>query len=168
MSAQPKDLIIPLSIVSKRDIAYLTDELEQVDNERTAASVRKKVGGSMHTTMTLSKQLTDFLEQNRLSITESHERTDLIKRLHSLKENIPVIHMTFAVPADHESLLHLAKWLRKTIHPQAVIDVGLQPALVAGVSVRTPNRVHDLSMRTALREYHDQFVKELEVLRGKN
>jgi F0F1-type ATP synthase delta subunit len=76
--------------------------------------------------------------------------------------------MTFAVEADRESLMQLAQWVRETVHPQAVIAVGLQPGLIAGVYLRTPNHVHDLSLRAALDGGHEILVNDLEALRGAN
>ena len=75
--------------------------------------------------------------------------------------------MTFAVSADRESLSQIAHWLRESVHPQAVISVGMQPALVAGVYMRTPNKVFDLSLRGALSGQHGALVKELETYRGR-
>jgi F0F1-type ATP synthase delta subunit len=157
---------LPPSIVSKADVARLVIEVEAVDNEQTTQAVREKVGATGHTETVLSEQLTDFLAGNQLTIDTGPERSELIKQLHLLKESAPVIHMTFAVPADRDSLRQLVEWLRSSVHPQAVISVGLQPALVAGVSIRTTNRVHDLSMRSALRKNHGLLVKELGALRG--
>ncbi len=157
---------LPPSIVSKADVAHLVIEVEAVDNEQTTQAVREKVGATGHTETVLSEQLTDFLAGNQLTIGTGPERSELIKHLHLLKESAPVIHMTFAVPADRDSLRQLVEWLRSSVHPQAVISVGLQPALVAGVSIRTTNRVHDLSMRSVLRKNHGLLVKELGALRG--
>jgi hypothetical protein len=160
------DFVLPLSIVSKTDLAHLVNELERVDDELTTASVRTKVGSNESTQLSLSPSFTDFLNQNALKPSNSHERTELIKQLRLLKDTAPVIHMTFAVAADHESLQKLAQWLRTSIHPQAVISVGMQPALVAGVYLRTPNHVHDFSLRAVLEGQHGMLVKELETLRG--
>jgi F0F1-type ATP synthase delta subunit len=63
-------------------------------------------------------------------------------------------------------LQELIAWLRSSVHPQAVISVGLQPALVAGVYLRTPNHVHDLSMRAVLKKSRGLLTKELEALHG--
>lgn len=157
---------LPLSIVSKADVARLVVEAERIDNERMASAVREKVGSPMQSEMTMSQQLADFLSQNQLGADTGLQWGELIKQLRVLKENAPVIHMTFAVPADRESLQQLVGWLRSSVHPQAVVSVGLQPALVAGVSIRTTNRVHDLSMRSALKKSHGLLVKELGALRG--
>jgi hypothetical protein len=160
------DFVLPANVVSKIDVSRLVDEMERVDNDQTAAAVRAKTGAQESNGMLLSDQLTDFFNQNNLNPTTSHDRTELITQLRLLKDKVPVIHMTFAVAADRESLQQLTQWLRSSVHPQAVIAVGLQPALVAGVYVRTPNRVHDLSLRAMLDANHEVLVKDLEALRG--
>jgi hypothetical protein len=160
------NFVLPLNVVTKGDVSRLTNELERVDNELTADTVREKVGSNEHAEIVMSAQLTEFLNQNNLKLENAHDRGELIKEMRLLKENAPVIHMTFAVPADGESLQQIAKWLRESVHPQVVVAVGLQPALVAGAYIRTPNHVRDLSLRAALEGGHDLLVKELETLRG--
>jgi transcriptional regulator NrdR family protein len=158
--------VLPSSVVTKIDISRLVSEAEWVDNEMTAAAVRNKAATAEQTQPVISGQLTEFLSQNQLSIHTNSERSSLLKQLRLLKEKAPVLHMTFAVTADMESLQQLVSWVRSSIHPQAVIAVGLQPALVAGVYLRTPNHVLDLSVRGALEGRHGLLVQELESLRG--
>jgi len=116
-------------------------------------------------TPAFSGQFTDFLTDNKLDFSESKVRTDIIKELRLLKTKAPVVHTTFAVPADIESLQTLAAWFRKSVHPQVLLEIGLQPALVAGVYIRTPNHVHDMSLRSALAGKREVLVKDLEELR---
>lgn len=160
------DFVLPPTVVTKLDVSHLVSEVEKVDNELTTVAVRTKSGKPEHPQLVLSDQLTAFLNQNKLTPTTARERSELIKQLRLLKDNVPVIHMTFAVEADPESLQKLAQWTRESVHPQAVIAVGIQPALVAGVYVRTPNHVHDLSLRGLLSSGHDLLVKDLETLRA--
>lgn len=160
--------ILPPSVVSKIDVSRLVRECEQIDNELTSAGVRAKVGTAQQSAPVVSEQLTEFLQLNKLAFdADGRKRSELIKQLQLLKDKVPVIHMTFAVTADRESLQQLAQWLRSSVHPQAVISVGLQPALVAGVYLRTPNHVHDMSLRAKLQGSHDILVKELEAVRGR-
>lgn len=162
------ELVLPPNVVSKLDVARLVDEAERVDNELTTTTVRAKAGAETPAAPAMSGQLADFLEQNQLDVTDSHRRSELIKQLHKLKEQVPVVHATFAAKADNESLQQITAWLRKSAHPQAVIEVGLQPALVAGVYLRTPNRVHDFSLRAQLEKNRGTLIKEVEALRGAN
>lgn len=159
--------VLPPNVVSRIDVSRLVTEVERIDNQLTAAAVRAKIGEAEQPTPVTSEQLADFLALNQLVLTESHERTRIVQELRLLKDKVPIIHMTFAVTADPESLGQLADWIRKSIHPQAVISVGLQPSLVAGVYLRTPNHVHDLSLKSKLANSRGVMVKELESYRGK-
>jgi hypothetical protein len=161
------DFILPASVVTRVDVSRLVRDAEWADNELTSVKVRSKAGVKKQVTPALSANLEAFLDQNDIDFGDSKGRTSLIKQLHLLKDKVPTIHLTFAVPADGKSLETLADWVRSKVHPQAVIEVGLQPALVGGVYIRTPNHVHDLTMRAALDGSHDVIVKELEALRGR-
>lgn len=159
--------IIPPSVVSRVDLSHLLSELEAVDNELTELFARAKVGVREQPKITLSQPLTDFLTQNKLALKDSNTRTEIIKQVRALKDAVPIIHMTFAVTADSESLGQIASWLRTTVHPQAVIAVGLQPSLIGGVYLRTPNHVHDFSLRALLHGKRGMLVQELETLHGR-
>jgi len=160
------DFTLPSSVVSKVDLSRMVTEVERVDNEMTAAAVRSGNESQEVAVPVLSQQLTDFLGQNELKLDNGKLRADLISQLRILKDKVPVIHMTFAVTADPTSLQELAQWVRTNVEPKAVIAVGLQPALVAGVYLRTPNHIHDLSLRGILKGQHDVLVNELGALRG--
>jgi hypothetical protein len=158
--------ILPPRVVSHIDVSRLVTEVEWVDNAMISSEARVKTGAAPTAMPALSDELTEFLTQNQLSLAESVDRTNLIKQLRLLKDKAPIIHMTFSAPADHESLAELTKWLRESVHPQALIADGVQPALVAGVYVRTPNHIHDLSLRAVLAGQRGELVKELETLRA--
>ncbi len=160
------DFVLPPNVVSRVDIARLVTEVERVDGELTAASVRASTGIAQPASVAFSAQLVEFLEQNNLSLDDSHDRSLLIQQLRLLKDKAPIVHMTFAATADQESLQKLTQWMRTSVHPQAVLAIGLQPALVAGVYVRTPNQVHDFSLRGKLKDQRALLVKELETLSG--
>lgn len=161
------DFVLPSNIVTKVEVSRLVNEVERVDNELTAASVRMEVEGASNeqSSPAMSDQLVSFLQQNNLNLDNSNERSELIRKLRVLKNTVPVINMTFSTEADRESLQRLAEWVRESIHPNAVLAVGLQPNLVAGVYVRTPNRVYDLSLRTAFKNQHKALVDKIGELR---
>lgn len=160
------DFVLPQSVVSKADLSRLVIELERVDNELTTNDVQEHAGVHEHSAPVMSEQLTSFITDNSLSLDDSTARSDLIKRMRKFKDIAPVVHMTFAVTADRESLQQLVAWFREAVHPQVILAVGMQPGLVAGAYVRTPNRVHDMSLRAVLGKNHGVLVEELEHLRG--
>ncbi len=158
---------LPANVLTRLDVSRLINEVTDVDAELTAAAVRAKVSKKAKTpSPVLSDQLADFLELNTLSLDDARLRGQLIEELRDLKKQLPVLHMTFAVSADIESLQRIVTWLRESVHPQAVINVGVQPALIAGVSLRTPNHVMDLSLRKAFSSNHELLINKLEELRA--
>lgn len=156
---------LPPTIISKADLSRMIVELERVDSELTTKAVHERVGAESTSPSPISQQLTDFLQRNELELSDATIRTQLITDLHKLKDTVPIVHMTFAAEADPESLGQIVQWLRHSVHPQAVIEVGLQPGLVAGVYMRTTNSVIDLSLRGALQHGREILTKELEALR---
>lgn len=165
-AVMPVELRLPSTVMSKLDLAHLLREVEQLDSDLTTVAARAKVGTTTQWQPVFSQQLTDFLALNPVELVDAGQRTQLIQRLRQMKDGAPVIHMTFASVADRESLQKIVDWLRGTIHPQAVISVGLQPDLVGGVYVRTSNHVHDLSMRARLAGHRDLITQEVEALCG--
>ncbi len=160
-------IILPPGVVTRPDLARLIHEIEVLDSALVTVAVRTKSGVQSAAIPSLSQTLTDFLTVNKLNLNDAHTRETLIKTMNQLKEHAPTIHMTFAAEADRTSLQQLAEWLRSSVHPQAILAVGLQPSLVAGVYVRTSNRVFDLSLKGALRGGQAILTKELGALRGR-
>lgn len=160
MSEQAADYVLPAALTGHADVARLIREVEFVENELQAQKVRGGQSGVHLPAM--SQSLGDFLDLNKLDAADGHALIELKQRLGQLKDHAPVIHMTFSTQADPESLQQLVTWLRQEVHPHALVTVGLQPALVAGVYMRTPNQVHDFTVRALLADKRDIIVKELE------
>lgn len=156
---------LPPQIVSSVDLSHLVRDAEQLDDELTTAKVRAKAGAEKGPELKVPELLSGFLVHNQIKLKNSQECAQLVEQLRLLKEKAPVLHMTFAVTADRESRERLVQWLRSSVHPQAVIAVGVQPGLVAGVYLRTPNRVLDLSLRSRLAASRAILTKDLELLR---
>lgn len=163
-----RSFTLPAAIVGRADVARLVRDAETLDSELTTAKVRAKAGDTQPPNIQPSELLTSFLVQNQIQLKSSQECSQLVEQLRLLRDNTPVVHMTFAGEADRESLLQLTQWLRTTIHPQALLVVGVQPGLVGGVYLRTPNRVFDLSLRSRLSAGREVLQKDLETLRAGN
>ena len=153
---------LPSALIGRADLARLVLEVETVDNDLESQRVRAGAEKSGYRMPTMSRSLSDFLDQNKVTITDDQTRMKLKEDLRTLKDTAPVMHMTFAVDADPDFLQELVQWLRKEIHPQALVSVGLQPGIVGGVYLRTPNHVHDFSIKAVLKNKRDIIVHELE------
>lgn len=151
------DYVLPPSLLGHAEIGRLAREVENLEGQVQAQQVR---GGQLQLPA-LSQTLSDFMEQNKLTISDDKSLTTLKQHLRVIKDNAPVVHMTFANEADPYLLQKLVGWLRDEIHPYALVTIGLQPSLVGGVYLRTPNHVYDFSIRALLKGKRDIMVKEL-------
>ena len=155
--------VFPPALVTRADLARLVREVESVDNEFEAQKARNQATGKTgYRLPVLSRSLGDFLDINKLDLADDHGRMVLKEQLRATKDKAPIIHMTFAVEADPTSLAQLVTYLRKEIHPQTLLSVGLQPSLVGGAYIRTPNRVHDFSLRELLASKRGVITTALE------
>lgn len=158
---------LPSTLISLVDIAHLMRDIEQYDDAVTARETRMRSGVAVaQSQIKTTEAMRDFLEVNQLRLEDSRQRRELQVALERMKKTIPVVHMTFATEAHREHLEQMVMWVRTHLHPQAVIDVGLQPSLIAGVYIRTSNQVYDFSLRGALQDGRTLLKQEIGALRG--
>ena len=161
--------LLPSSIATGRDLSHLLMELERIDNEMTAAAVHHNNEGENQSEsgeIFIPDYVREFLEKNEFSLDNTNDRSEIIAQLRLLKRKAPVVHMAFAAEADSSVLGELVNWFRDSVHPQTILVVGYQPALVAGAYIRTPNHIYDLSLRSAFKQGREKLLGELEALRG--
>jgi hypothetical protein len=166
VSTQATDtLVFPPALISRADLARLVREIEDIDNDLGAQKARNHATGKTgYSLPALSHVMNDFVELNKIDIANDQARMHLKEQMKIIKDKAPVMHMTFAVEADPASLQKLTAYLRKEIHPQALLVVGLQPALVGGAYIRTPNHIHDFSVRAKMAEKRGIILQDLEQL----
>ena len=158
-------LVLPSALITRADLARLVREIESVDNEIEAQKARNHTTGKKEIHMPgVSQGLNDFAELNKLDLTDDQSRMLVKEQMKAIKDKAPVIHLTFATEADQMSLKQLVEYIRGSLHPQALLHVGLQPALVGGVYMRTPNHVHDFSIRAKLAQSRGVIQQDIDQL----
>lgn len=163
-TANLADFTLPSALIGRADVARLEREVEKIDNDFSVQKVRDHAAEGSYQLGTVSRSLNDFLQLNNTDILDDQQRLKLRSQLRVIKKKAPTIHMTFAVEPDPESLQWIAAWLRKEIHPQALVTVGLQPSVIGGVYMRTPNHVHDFTVRALLATKRDVIAKEIDAI----
>lgn len=159
-------VILPPTTVTMSDMSRLVRELEQVDADMTAITIREKEGVHSDVQPVLSEQLADFVRENHVVLEDEQKRGALIAVVRQLKGTVPMVHVTVAAMIDRDSVAELIQWFRASIHPQTVLAIGVQPAIIGGMYMRTKNHVYDMSVRRLLQEKRDSLMKGLEAARG--
>lgn len=155
---------LPLSVVEPGDIRKMSRELEGVDEFLRQARLRKP--GSPVTAPKTTKNLDSFLDLNGITVLDDTERARAAKLLEQILADAPVIHISFAAEPSSAFMAKIMTWLRQNVHPFVLVQIGLQPSIAAGCTVRTENKVFDFSMRQYLLEKRDlltQAISEMEV-----
>jgi len=142
-------LILPTSVVSQVDVARVMRELTALSDFFISTQARPP--GSNIQPPRLSRSLDQLAQANKVNLLEEAQRRQLYNELNEVLGRAPLIHMSFASEASPKALDKIIAWLRSNIHPQTLLQVGLQPTIAAGCMVRTTNQVFDLSLRTHLR-----------------
>lgn len=137
--------LLPLGVVSTVDVGRLLREIDALNTFMRSAEVRQP-GTSVKLPKT-SKLLDEFLEINKKSALKDEDREEVAVFLKELRREAPTIHMSFSADPSPLFTQRLISWLRQNIHPDLLLQVGLQPTIGAGTVVRTTNKYFDLSLR---------------------
>lgn len=137
-------LQLPLQVTSPVDVGRLQRELDSIDAVMDQALLRKddlvklpKMTGLMDQTVQL----------NKIDLTQPDQRKNLAKFLAVTKTKAPLLHISFSADPSTSFIDLLLTWLRKELHPNLLVTIGLQPNIGAGCIVRSMNKYFDFSLR---------------------
>jgi F0F1-type ATP synthase delta subunit len=151
------ELKLPNGVVSQVDTARLIRELNSLEDFFTAANARR--AGTPMTPPRLTRMLDTLAKDNQCNLLDQAQRQKLAAQLGQILKAAPLLHISFATDPPPRFLEQILVWLRTNIHPQTLLQVGLQPTIAAGCMLRTPNKVFDMSLRSHLREQEPYLVK---------
>lgn len=139
---------LPLGVISRADVTRVKRELS-VLNDFFASAANRSPGTPVQLPR-VTRILEQLTEENKLSLLNEKDRAALLGALDTVLKQAPQMHISFASEPSPKALERILLWFRQNIHTQALLQIGLQPAIAAGCVLRTPNRVFDLSMRASL------------------
>lgn len=150
---------LPISVISLADLNELGRELEGVDD--FFMKIKARPAGLPITLPKTSKDMEDIVSLNKLNLLQEADRDRLRLILQTLRTKSPVLHISFSSDPTRGFLEKIAHWFRENIDPLAILQIGLQPNIGAGFTLRTNNKFFDFSLRQYLTETNPLFVKEL-------
>ncbi len=156
MSDAKTKLLVPARLISFVDLSRVVRELDTLDDALRQASIRNS-GQSVQLPRT-TQMLEDTATINGLSLLDAKHREVLLGALKKFQTNPPLIHMSFTVEPSAKFVEKMITWLRANIKDNILLEIGLQPTIVAGCVVRTQNKVFDMSLRANLSEKRDVLV----------
>ncbi len=142
---RPAPFQLPIGVVTRGDVRRLVQEATAIDDFLRQAAIRQS--GSSLTLPKSSQLLKDFLDINKLNMLQTADRQRVASKLEKVYASAPLLHMSFATDPSPLFLSKLMTWLRQQIHPDVLLQIGLQPSLGAGCVLRTTNKYFDFSLR---------------------
>lgn len=154
-----KQITLPAQLVSSIDLARVTRELEALDDSLHQAGLRK--AGQPTKLSRSSITLEDTARLNGVSLMDPGQRSQLIDLLKALYDHSPRIRMSLASEPSGNFVQKISVWLRENIHPTIFLEVGMQPTLSAGCTVRTNNKLFDMSLRHRFDEQRGLLMQKI-------
>jgi F0F1-type ATP synthase delta subunit len=142
------------------EIRRLKRELEALDDYMREAAIRE--AGKQPSLPRLSRLCEGLAMDNHLNLLQDDHRKSLRAFLLSIEQDAPTIHISFAADPSSAFTAKIVTWLRTSIHPYALLQVGLQPTIAAGCVVRTTNKVFDFSLRERFKQTEQKLIDAFE------
>jgi F0F1-type ATP synthase delta subunit len=160
------ELKLSTNIISQADLIRILRELKDLDDFFVASD--KRTAGTSMQLPKLTHLLDETAKENKYNLLEDERRKVLKQQLELVIGKAPQIHVSFAAEPSPKALEKILIWFRTNIHPQVLLQVGLQPSIAAGCVVRTANRVFDMSLREHLNEQQKYLVQLIDVAAKRN
>jgi F0F1-type ATP synthase delta subunit len=151
------DFKLPLNMVSQVDVARMLREINALNDFFIQSKIRE-AGSPMQLPKT-SRLLEQIATDNQLNMLEENDRAKLASSLDQILGKAPTIHISFASEPTPKVVEKILVWFRANIHPQALLQVGLQPNIAAGCVVRTHNKVFDMSLKDYLGQQQKYLIQ---------
>jgi F0F1-type ATP synthase delta subunit len=145
MEHKPRAGQLPTLAVGPIEVNRLIRELETIDNTLLSHTLRKQEGDAKM--LKTSHLMDQVVSLNKLNLLQKDDRERLSRFLKAVKQRAPVLHISFSADPSPAFLEKLMSWLRREIHPQILVTIGVQPTIAAGCIVRSANKIFDFSLR---------------------
>jgi len=157
-----QELKLPVLVFGVVEVRRLKRELQALEDFMHQTAIREP--GAPVALPRLSRLLDALATDNSRNLLQEDDRAELGQFLSAIEQTAPTIHISFAGDPSSAFVAKMVTWLRGNIHPQVLLQIGLQPAIAAGCVVRTPNKVFDLSLRHNLLDQRAKLMEALDAL----
>lgn len=149
-------LRLPVLVSSQADLGRLIRELDAVDNYLRQMALRQ--ANSPADLPRISKALQETSTLNNTNLLDQTGRTNLLQSLKTYKASAKILHISFAAEPSPAFVQKMTDWLRNNIDSLLLLQVGLQPDIAAGCTVRSRNKYFDFSLRKELSKHRPELI----------
>ena len=100
MSETAVSFVLPPALTGRADLARLVREIEALDGELEAQKVRSRGQQVAYRLPNMSRALSDFLDLNKIDVSDDQGRMELVEQLRKLKDHAPVVPGSLHAPGN--------------------------------------------------------------------
>jgi F0F1-type ATP synthase delta subunit len=145
-------------------IAEVNQALKELDLLDNQISQRTMGYFKAPTELFVGRLLDSLVTINNLDLKLSRIRVELKSFLEDIKAHAPIIHISFAQDVMGNELEPIINWMRTELSPTALLQVGLQPEIIGGCTLRTVNHYYDLSLKQHFDEARTVLLSKIKAL----
>ena len=153
------DFKLPPQIATKTELARLVQERDLVSEALLQSGLRN--GRPPTKAPQTTQLLTAVLELNQIDLLKPSDLQSLGQTLRDILNTAPVLHFSFSADPNPLFIEKLVTWLRREIHPQILLSIGLQPTMGAGCVVRGNSKYFDFSLKRDFIAKREMLVTKL-------
>ena len=155
-----QQFVLPILIFGLPEVRRLKLELEALEDFMRQSLIREP--GRQPQLPRLSRMCEALVAENKLNLLLDADRKRLQLFLTNVASSAPTLHISFAADPSSAFTAKVVTWMRKQLHPHALLQVGLQPTIAAGCIVRTMNKEFDFSLRENLIKRENLLMEAIE------
>ena len=161
MALKSADMRLSDNVTGITDVNRLLRELKVLNSSLEQQSIRHAGSAELPK---ISKLLDELSDYNKVDLTNNSDRSELASFLEGAKAHAPTIHISVAQEPHDEELTPVVAWIRKELNRLALIQIGVQPGIIGGCTVRTPNHFYDFSLKQQFEPARDMLLTKVRAL----
>lgn len=150
-------LKLPILVFGIVEVRRLKRELEALEDFMKQSEIREP--GKQPSVPRVSRLLDALAAENHLNLLQPQDRQRLKEFLVYVEHGSPRVHISFATDPSSAFTAKVVSWLRSSVGPDVLLEIGLQPNIAAGAILRTKNKIFDLSLRERFAESNDLLLR---------
>lgn len=162
---QTATLRLPSSMMGINEVNQALREMDLVEDQAMQRRIyQAEINNSTAGVLSVSNSLSELAAINGLDLDDGAVRSRLKGVLGDIKKHAPVIHLGLASESTNAELKPIIDWMRSNLHPNTLLHVGLQPDIIGGCTIRTPNRYYDFSLKRHFETARVALLTKIKVL----
>jgi len=144
-------MIISNSVYTKAEADMLLSEAEELKRNLFRSRGR----------WSFSPRLEQLAQSTGVDLKVKSQTEEFLRTLQEELSGLLVLDLTVAVKLSAVFLAKTCRWLREEVHQKAILDIKVDPSIIAGAIISFKGKYRDLSVGKKLEEWFEEKKEEI-------